>query len=215
MYRKITPNHGSLSEDSIIFSDLDELRGGESGKLTGDSNKLQTISWMEEQTISDPAKRNAAPTVEPFAPKSSEDRVDLLSSPKSDINLKPEASKNTSMNLVNTPKKIIKYKNPYHIYSFKCLNSAFRLNLWIYVAIQLGISAYLGNVLAGTFGFPGMMWILTIFILKIAIDLSIVASHFGKHQDKLLAPALISTATFAFPAVLLLIMNEVVRYIEF
>lgn len=119
------------------------------------------------------------------------------------------------MNLVNTPKKIIKYKNPYHIYSFKCLNSAFRLNLWIYVAIQLGISAYLGNVLAGTFGFPGMMWILTIFILKIAIDLSIVASHFGKHQDKLLAPALISTATFAFPAVLLLIMNEVVRYIEF
>ena len=119
------------------------------------------------------------------------------------------------MNLVNTPKKIIKYKNPYHIYSFKCLNSAFRLNLWIYVAIQLVIAAYLGNDLAGTFGFPGMLWIVTIFFLKIAIDLSIVASHFGKHQDKLLAPALISTAIFAFPAVLLLIMNEVVRFVEF
>jgi hypothetical protein len=146
--------------------------------------------------------------------KSSEDRVGFASSPKSDVSIKPESSNNSVMNRINSPTNIIKHKNPYHVYSFKCLNGAFRMNLWIYVAIQLVIAAYLGNDLAGTFGFPGMMWILTIFFLKIAIDLSIVAFHFGKHQDKLLAPALISTAIFAFPAVLLLIMNEVVRFSE-
>lgn len=199
----------------MIFSDLEELIGGESDESTGDSNDLQINSWREALLISDPTKRNAASSMEPFTAKSSEDRVRVASSPKSDVRIKPESSKKSVMNRVNSPKNIIKHKNPYHVYSFKCLNNAFRINLWIYVAIQLVIAAYLGNVLAGTFGFPGMMWIVTIFFLKIAIDLSIVAYHFGKHQDKLHAPALISTAIFAFPAVLLLIMNEVVRYIEF
>jgi hypothetical protein len=214
IYPKIITNHGRVSQESIIFSDIEELIGGESDESTGDANDLQINSWREALLISDPTKINAASSMEPFTAKSSEDRVGVASSPKSDVRIKPESSKKSVMNRVNAPKNI-KRKSPYHIYSFKCLNSAFRINLWIYVAIQLGIAAYLGNVLAGTFGFPGMMWILTIFSLKIAIDLSIVASHFGKHQDKLLAPALISTATFAFPAVLLLIMNEVVRYIEF
>jgi hypothetical protein len=212
--KKIITNHGRVSQESIIFSDLEELIGGESDESTGDANELQINSWREALLISDPTKRNAASSMEPFTAKSSADRVGVASSPKSDVRIKPESSKKSVMNRVNAPKKI-KHKSPYHIYSFKCVNSAFRINLWIYVAIQLVIAAYLGNVLAGTFGFPGMMWILTIFFLKIAIDLSIVASHFGKHQDKLLAPALISTAIFAFPAVLLLIMNEVVRYIEF
>jgi hypothetical protein len=153
--------------------------------------------------------------MEPFTTHAFEDRVDAAGEMKSDIQINLDSSKTLGMPSGNTSKRVMKYKNPYHIYSFKCLNGAFRMNLWIYVAIQLVIAAYLGNDLAGALGFPGMMWILTIFFLKIGIDLSIVAFHFGKHQDKLLAPALISTATFAFPAVLLLIINEVVRFIQF
>ncbi|MFM2197171.1 MAG: hypothetical protein RLZZ505_603 [Verrucomicrobiota bacterium] len=165
--------------------------------------------------IPDPTYGNAAPDMEPFTTKGIEGRVEAAGNPASDINIQPESSKTPVVARGTTPKKIIKYKNPYHIYSFKCLNSAFRMNLWIYVLIQLMIAAYLGNDLAGALGFPAMMWIMTIFFLKIAIDSSIVAFHFGKHQEKLIAPAFISTATFAFPAVLLLITNEVVRFIQF
>jgi hypothetical protein len=215
MSQKFISNVGVASRESVVFSDLEELLGDGFDEPAGDPSKLQINSWRKDLLVSNQAKRNAASSMEPFTTHAFEDRVDAVGDTNSEIQINLDSSNPPGMPRGNTCKKVMKYKNPYHIDSFKCLNSAYRMNLWIYVAIQFIIAAYLGNDLAGALGFPGMMWILTIFFLKIAIDLSIVACHFGKHQDKLLAPALISTATFAFPAVLLLIMNEFVRFIQF
>jgi hypothetical protein len=67
--QEIITNHGRVSQESMIFSDLEELIGGESDESTGDSNNLQINSWRKALLISDPTKRNAASAMESFTAK--------------------------------------------------------------------------------------------------------------------------------------------------
>jgi hypothetical protein len=74
------------------------------------------------------------------------------------------------------------------------------------------VAWYIGSALGGSFGYPVEFWILTITVIKIMIDASILAHFLGQHQDRLIAPAIISTGVFSFLALLVFITPKITRF---
>jgi hypothetical protein len=106
----------------------------------------------------------------------------------------------------------LEFRNPYIVYRFKNVITVFRIYFYIYVLIQLAVACYIGSALGGSFGYPVEFWILTITVIKIMIDASILAHFLGQHQDRLIAPAIISTGVFSFLALLVFITPKITRF---
>jgi hypothetical protein len=106
----------------------------------------------------------------------------------------------------------LEFRNPYIVYRFKNVITVFRIYFYIYVLIQLAVAWYIGSALGGSFGYPVEFWILTITVIKIMIDASILAHFLGQHQDRLIAPAIISTGVFSFLALLVFITPKITRF---
>jgi hypothetical protein len=176
--------------------------------------RLQVASNRKRLRTADHCQAYFTNAKEPFASEAFEQWVESVDEPVLIDGVKFQMPEESDVIRGTTKNKVVAFKNPYYIYGFRCVMNACRLYFWIYIIIQLAIAVYLGSCLDGVFDQNRLFWVLLIIIMKATIDSCIVAFHFGKHQDKLLAPALISTTTFAFPAVLLLITNEVARFIE-
>lgn len=109
----------------------------------------------------------------------------------------------------------LEFRSPYIVYQFKDVISVFRIYFYIYLLIQLGVAWFIGGALSGSFGYPVEFWILTITIIKIMIDASILVSNLGQHQDKIIAPAIISTGVFIFLAVLVFVTSKITQIFSY
>jgi len=190
-----------IDEERKILSRLEDLIEKSYLLRDGKCHKLQTGNRRTKPKAAHPEQKKAVASAEPFTSQTFEQWVEsqepearteiirLLAPDESDV------IRGTNKN------KPAKFRNPYYIYGFGCIPRAFGLIFWVYLITQVVTACYLGNEMGGAFGYPREFWIIVTLFTKTATDMSIAAHFLGKHQDKLIAPAVISAGVFTFLAV--------------
>jgi hypothetical protein len=187
---------GDGSEESMILTKLEKFLESASGNSDGNIIKLPFSTSRKRPRKADQGLPNIPANTEALVAMTFDQWVESggkLVVQENIISERPIPSEKilgTNNNKPNNP------RNPYFVYGIKSLIDNFRLYFWLYAFLHLPIVAYLGIGLAGTFGYPGVFWILTILIVKIAVDATIVALHIGQHWQKLVIPSSISITTF-------------------
>lgn len=205
---------GDSSEESMILTKLEKFLESASGNSDGKIIKLPFNTTRKRPRKADQGLPNIPANTEALVAMTFDQWVESGGKLVVQENIISENPIPSEKILGTNNNKPIIPRNPYFVYGLKSLIDNFRLYFWLYAFLHLPIVAYLGSGLAGTFGYPGVFWILTILIVKIAVDATVVALHIGKHWKKLVIPSSISIATFYLIAGIFYLFEEIFPFLK-
>jgi hypothetical protein len=204
---------GDGSEESMILTKLEKFLESASGNSDGNIIKLPFSTSRKRPRKADQGLPNIPANTEALVAMTFDQWVESGGKLVVQENIISERPGESEKILGTNNNKPITPRNPYYIYGFKSLVDNFRLYFWLYAFLHLPIIAYLGIGLSGTFGYPGVFWILTILIVKIAVDATVVALYIGQHWQKLIVPSFISISTFYLIAGFVYFFEKIFPYL--